>query len=87
MQIKIAVATEQRLYELACKARAKGMFCKIPPSHKRARAAAAEMTKVVNYEKYAAVKPLADLGEATRVIKELSLVKTEKVGDELTKKM
>lgn len=78
-RIKIAVATEQRLYELACKARAKGMFCKIPPSHKRARAAAAEMIKVLNYEKYAAIKPLADLSEAHRVIKDLSLVKTEKL--------
>ncbi|NP_001362109.1 Transcription initiation factor TFIID subunit 5 [Caenorhabditis elegans] len=74
----IMVATEQRLYELACKARAKGMFVRIPPSHKRARAVAEEMAKFMAYERYTVVKPLADLTDVHQAIKDLSFVKTEK---------
>lgn len=78
-KVKLALATENRLYELACKARANGLFGKVPPCHKKARAVADEIAKVANYEKNVGVKPLADLGDAQRAIKELGNVKTEKI--------
>ncbi|EGT40480.1 hypothetical protein CAEBREN_22770 [Caenorhabditis brenneri] len=69
-RIKVAAGTEQRLYELACKARAKGMFCRIPPCHPNARRVVEEIEKIVNAEICEMGKQ--DLGPAHEAIGALS---------------
>ncbi|UMM43648.1 hypothetical protein L5515_019073 [Caenorhabditis briggsae] len=82
IRIPNATNAEQKLYELCCKARGKGLFVRIPPSHPRARKVAEEIEKYIDNIKRGTCKPLpGGNAAALKAIKDLKMADYER-GDQ-----
>uniref|UniRef100_A0A1I7TRW6 Uncharacterized protein n=2 Tax=Caenorhabditis tropicalis TaxID=1561998 RepID=A0A1I7TRW6_9PELO len=75
-QMRIELACEQRLHYLACKARAKGIFSKVPPCHIKARRVVHEITKFLELKNRGfQIEP--DYSLVYNALRDLSNVKVE----------
>ncbi|CAO4386998.1 unnamed protein product [Caenorhabditis nigoni] len=82
IRIPNATNAEQKLYELCCKARGKGLFVRIPPSHPRARKVAEEIEKYIdNIKRGTRISLPEGDAAALKAIKDLKMADYER-GDQ-----